>query len=105
VIRFHLARLIADKGFLERRRLELGEISTATGISRSTLSRVLNKPGANLSADNMSRLCAYFGCSLSELAEYVADELTTAAAAQAPPGRKKPAKKQTRKSSSAGAQG
>jgi putative transcriptional regulator len=74
VIRFHLARLIADRGFRERRRLELGEISEATGIHRSTLSRVLNRPGVNLTADNMSRLCAFFDCSLGELAEYVPDE-------------------------------
>lgn len=74
MIRFHLAKLIADKGFRERRRLELGEIAVATGIHRSTLSRVLNKAGVNLTADNMSRLCAYFGCTLGELAEYVPDE-------------------------------
>jgi putative transcriptional regulator len=71
---------MADKGFLERRRLEIGEISAATGISRSTLSRVLNKPGVNVTADNMSRLCAYFSCSLSELAEYVPEEVPSAAA-------------------------
>lgn len=74
LIRFHLAKLMADKGFAERRRLELGDISEATGIHRSTLSRVLNRPGVNLTADNMSRLCAFFGCSLGELAEYVPDD-------------------------------
>lgn len=74
MIRFHLAKLMADKGFSERRRLELGDISEATGIHRSTLSRVLNRPGVNLTADNMSRLCAYFGCTLGELAEYVPDD-------------------------------
>ena len=74
MIRFHLAKLMADKGFAERRRLELGDISEATGIHRSTLSRVLNRPGVNLTADNMSRLCAFFGCSLGELAEYVPDD-------------------------------
>lgn len=98
MIRFHLARLIADRGFIERRRLELGEISSATGISRSTLSRVLNKPGANLSADNMSRLCAYFNCSLGELAEYVPEEAPGVATPPAQTPRKKPAKKQATKS-------
>ena len=65
---------MADKGFAERRRLELGDIAEATGIHRSTLSRVLNQPGVNLTADYMSRLCAFFGCSLGELAEYVPDD-------------------------------
>lgn len=93
MIRFHLARLIADKGFRERKRIELGEISSATGIHRSTLSRVLNKPGVNLTADNMSRLCAYFGCTLAELAEYVPDEAPPVTAP--PPPRERVAHKQT----------
>lgn len=84
MIRFHLAKLIADKGFRERRRVELAEVSDATGIHRSTLSRVLNKPGANLTAENMGRLCAFFGCSLGELAEYVVDEAHPASARTAP---------------------
>ena len=74
MIRFHLAKLMADKAFTERRMVEIGDISAATGIHRSTLSRVLNKPGANLTAENMSRLCRFFDCTLSELAEYVSEE-------------------------------
>ena len=95
LIRFHLAKLIADRGFLERRRVELGEIAGATGIHRSTLSRVLNKPGVNLTADNMSRLCAFFGCALSELAEYVPDALERPAPQMTPQAapRKRTAKK------------
>jgi putative transcriptional regulator len=89
LIRFHLAKLMADKGFTERRRLELGDISEATGIHRSTLSRVLNRPGVNLTAENMSRLCAFFGCSLGELAEYVPDD----PAHGKPPSSRKPAGK------------
>lgn len=74
MIRFHLSKLISDKAFAERRRVELGEISLATGIHRSTLSRILNVPGSNLTAANMDLLCRYFGCSLGDLAEYVPDE-------------------------------
>lgn len=92
MIRFHLARLMADKGFKERRRLELGDVSEATGIHRSTLSRVLNRPGANLTADNMSRLCAYFACGLGELAEYVPDDPAPPSAPDSP---RKPASKTT----------
>lgn len=95
MIRFHLAKLMADKGFQERRRLELGDVSEATGIHRSTLSRVLNRPGVNLTADNMSRLCAYFGCSLGELAEYVPDDpapASTPASTRTPAGKAAPRK-------------
>lgn len=73
MIRFHLAKLIADKSFAEKRRIELGEVATETGIHRSTLSRIINVPGCNVTAANMDRLCKYFGCSLGDLAEYVPD--------------------------------
>lgn len=73
MIRFHLAKLMADKSFTEGRRVELGEIAEATGIHRSTLSRIINVRGANVTAANMDRLCRFFGCTLSDLAEYVPD--------------------------------
>lgn len=73
MIRFHLAKLISDKAFAEKRRVELGEIADATGIHRSTLSRIMNVPGSNVTAANMDRLCKFFECSLGELAEYVPD--------------------------------
>jgi len=77
MIRFHLAKLVSDKAFAEKRRIELGEIAEATGIHRSTLSRIMNVPGSNVTAANMDRLCRYFNCALGELAEYVPDEVDT----------------------------
>ncbi|HEV8525809.1 MAG TPA: helix-turn-helix domain-containing protein [Terriglobales bacterium] len=68
-----MAKLISDRAFAEKRRVELGEIADATGIHRSTLSRIMNVPGSNVTAANMDRLCRYFECSLGELAEYVPD--------------------------------
>lgn len=74
MIRFRLAELMADKGFREGRRIEIGEVADATGIHRSTLSRILNIRGSNVTSANMDLLCRHFGCTLGELAEYVADE-------------------------------
>jgi DNA-binding Xre family transcriptional regulator len=45
-----------------------------TGIHRSTLYRIINVPRSNVTAANMDRLCRYFRCSLSDLAEYVEDQ-------------------------------
>jgi len=85
MIRFRLAELMADHGFREGRRLEIGELAEATGIHRSTLSRILNVRGSNVTSANMDALCRFFGCSLGDLAEYVPDEtLTHAAVALAP---------------------
>jgi len=65
---------MADMSFREGRRIEIGEVADATGIHRSTLSRILNIRGSNVTAANMDLLCRYFGCTLGELAEYVPDE-------------------------------
>jgi putative transcriptional regulator len=93
VIRFRLAELIADKTFREGRRIELGEVAEATGIHRSTLSRIVNVRGANVTAANMDRLCAYFGCALGELAEYVPDRALSEAPAVSTSPRQRPAAK------------
>ena len=85
MIRFRLAELLADRGFREGRRVEIGELAEATGIHRSTLSRILNVRGSNITSVNMDALCRFFDCKLGDLAEYVPDEtLTPAAGAPAP---------------------
>lgn len=74
MLRFKLAERIADKEFHEKRRITVLEISEATGINRMTLSKLMNKHGANVQTDNLDRLCAYFGCRIDELVEHVPDD-------------------------------
>lgn len=73
MLRFKLSERIADKEFKERRRITALEISEATGINRMTLSKLMNKHGANVQTDNLDRLCTYFGCRIEELVEHVDD--------------------------------
>lgn len=71
MIRFRLQDRLSDLGFRLQRRVTLDEVAAATGIHRTTLSR-MNKPtGANVTTDNLDRLCHYLGCTLNELVEYV----------------------------------
>jgi putative transcriptional regulator len=71
MIRFRLQERLADLGFRLQRRVTLDEVAAATNIHRTTLSR-MNKPtGANVTTDNLDRLCYYLGCTLNELVEYV----------------------------------
>ena len=71
MIRFLLKERIADKEFSEKRRITMDEISNSTGISRQTLSRMLNTHGYNATTDSLDRLCDFFGCELSEIATRV----------------------------------
>lgn len=71
VIRFRLKELLAEKGFRENRRVTLDEVSKATGIHRTTLSKIANQRGYNTTTDILDRLCHYFKVQLEDLAQHV----------------------------------
>jgi putative transcriptional regulator len=71
MLRYKLKERIADKEFRERRRVTIQEIAEATGITRNTLSKLLNQHGASVRSENLDRLCSYFGCRIEELVEYL----------------------------------
>ncbi|MFQ5518573.1 MAG: helix-turn-helix domain-containing protein [Mariprofundus sp.] len=75
MIRFRLKELISDKGFNEGRRVTLDEIASATGIHRTTLSKIANQRGYNTTTDNLDKLCTYFNCSVDKLMEHIPDSL------------------------------
>lgn len=74
MLRFKVSERIADKEFKERRRITVIEISEATGINRMTLSKLMNKHGANVQTDILDQLCTYFGCQIQDLVEYVSSD-------------------------------
>ena len=73
MLRYKLKERIADKEFAERRRVTIQEIAQATGITRNTLSKMLNQHGASVRSENLDRLCAYFNCRIEHLVEYLAE--------------------------------
>ena len=74
MIRYRIQELLAEKQFRDGRRVTLMELSKATGISRVTLSKMINQRGYSTLTDHLNRLCRYFNCRLEDLAEYVPDE-------------------------------
>lgn len=76
MIRFRLPELLADKSFREKQRLDWKDVAVATGIHRSTLSRMLNTPGYNATTDNLNLLCRYFNCQVGDVATYIPDDET-----------------------------
>jgi putative transcriptional regulator len=75
MIRYRIQELIAEKHFREGHRVTLLELAKATGISRVTLSKMVNQRGYATLTDHLDRLCKYFNCKLSDLAEYVPDDI------------------------------
>lgn len=58
--------------------MTIQEVAAATGLSRMTLSKLINEHGANIQTDALDRLCHFFECRVEELVEYVADGSETA---------------------------
>jgi len=71
VIRFRLKELIADREFHAGKRITYEEISGATGIHQTTLSKIANQRGYNTTTDNLDKLCNYFGCPIEKLVEHL----------------------------------
>lgn len=71
MIRFRLKELIADLEFRENRRVTLEEISVATGIHRTTLSKIANQKGYNTTTDVLDKLCDFFSVPLEAIAQKV----------------------------------
>jgi putative transcriptional regulator len=74
MIRFKLKEMMAEKAFLEGRKINLDELVAQTGINKSTLSRISSVRGYNTTSDNIDKLCRYFRCPVEKIMEYVPDE-------------------------------
>ena len=73
MIRLRLTELLADVSFRRGRRVELLEVAQATGIHRTTLSKMINVRGYNATLSNIDTLCKFFGCGVGDIATYVPD--------------------------------
>ena len=74
MLRLKIKELIARKEFAEGRRVMISEIAESAGIHRVTLSRMINRRGFSTKTDYLDRLCAFFGCRIEDLVEYVPDD-------------------------------
>src|SRR6185436_17104376 len=77
MIRYRLNELVAEMEFREKRRVTQEEIAKATGVHRTTLSKILRQRGYNTTTDNLDALCEFFGCSIEKLVEYVPSSKST----------------------------
>lgn len=71
MIRIKLRSLLDDKSFREQRKIQLIEISEKTGISRATLTRIINSPGYSANLETIDVLCDYLECQPGDLLEYI----------------------------------
>ena len=74
MIRFRLKEVLAEKEFRDGRRVTFDEVAAATGIHRTTLSKIANQRGYNTTTDVLDKLCSVFRVPLSDLAEHLTNE-------------------------------
>jgi len=74
MIRFRLSELLTDLNFRTGQRIEWQDVAQATGINRSTLSKMLNKRGYNATTNNIDVLCRFFDCQVGDVMQYIPDE-------------------------------
>ncbi len=73
MIRFKLGEQLEKKQFRDSRRITMQEMAEATGVNRSTLSKLINQRGYSTGTDVLDSLCKYFECRIEDLVEHVAD--------------------------------
>ncbi|MEQ3657827.1 MAG: helix-turn-helix transcriptional regulator [Glaciecola sp.] len=71
MLKFKFKQLLAEKEFNDGQTVTITDVAKATGINRMTLSKIANKKGYSTVTDNIDKLCAFFGCEVSDLVEYV----------------------------------
>ena len=71
MIRFRLRELMADKGFNEDRKVTFEEVSKATGIHRTTLTKIANQKGYVAKTDVADKLCSFFKAKVGDLMEHI----------------------------------
>lgn len=73
MIYIEIEKVIKAKKAAWGRKITLNEIAVATGISRTTLFRMMKNQGYSTVTDHLDKLCAFFECEIQELVKYVPD--------------------------------
>lgn len=60
MIRFKLKEMLSEKVFREGKRINLDDLSEATGVNKSTLSRISSVRGYNTTTENIDKLCRFW---------------------------------------------
>jgi putative transcriptional regulator len=74
MIQCRLRELMAIKARKEGRRVTYSDITGATGIYNTTLTRLANDKAELIGKSTMDRLCAFFACQPGDLLVYVPAE-------------------------------
>ncbi len=73
MIYIQIKEVIKQKRIAWGRKITLCEVAIATGISRTTLFRIMKNEGYSTVTDQLDKLCTFFECEIYELVKFVPD--------------------------------
>ena len=71
MIYIQIKELMQQKRAAWGRNITLSEVAVATGISRTTLFRMMKNAGYSTVTDQLDKLCTFFECEIQELVKFV----------------------------------
>ena len=75
MVKIRLVEAMDLKQIRDNRRLSIADVSRGTGLSRQTISRMVNQPELErIDVDTVNTLCDYFGCGFYDLIEVIEQE-------------------------------
>ena len=84
-IKCNLKQLILEKSAGNGHRITYAEISEATGLSTTTITKLANNQSALVGISTLDRLCTYFGVGIGALLTHTPDGARPAAEAELQP--------------------
>lgn len=73
MIYIQIKEVMKQKRIAWSRKITLCEVAIATGISRTTLFRIMKNEGYSTVTDQLDKLCTFFECDIHELVKFVPD--------------------------------
>lgn len=80
MIHIQIKKVMKDKRSAWGRKITLREVAVATGISRTTLFRIMKNEGYSTVTDQLDKLCTFFECDIHELVKFVPEKSFSAQA-------------------------
>lgn len=70
MIRCHLSRMMGEQ------KLKISKVAELTGLNRNTITLLYNETASRVELNAINGLCKLFNCQVSDLFEWIDDEIT-----------------------------
>ena len=69
MVKCHLSRLMGE------RKLKISDVARETGLHRNSVTLLYNESATRVDLETIDQLCKLFGCNVSDLFEFIPEQL------------------------------